>query len=921
MRISEEDYLAHYGILRRSGRYPWGSGGPENGGNKSFVDHVESLKRKGLSEKEIADSMGATIAELRNARSIARNQIQLEKIALAEKLRAKGYSHAAIGERMAENGKPLNESTVRSLLAPGARDRAEKLFATSNMLRDQIEKKEFLDVGVGVENHLGISNTKLKTAVAQLREEGYKLHYVKVKQIATGKYTTVQVLTKGDVPYKDVFNHPEKIQQITDFTYDGGKTFLGIHEPLSIDSSRVGIRYKEDGGAAEDGILYIRPNVPDVSIGKSRYAQVRVMVDGSHYIKGVAIYKDDLPKGVDILFNTSKGNTGNKLDALKELKESPEGGIDKDNPFGASIRRQLVEKDANGQDRVTSAMNIVNEEGNWETWSKTLATQVLSKQSPTLAKRQLDVTLERKKAEFDEIMSLTNPTVRKKLLDSFADDADSSAVHLEAALPNRSAWHVILPVNSMKENEVYAPNFRNGERVALIRYPHGGTFEIPELTVNNKHPEARNLIGSDSKDAIGIHAKVAERLSGADFDGDTVLVIPNNSGQIKSTPALEGLKKFDPRDTYRPYDGMKTIDGKVWSEADHKAILPEGHTANAGNKHKEMGQITNLIADMTIRKASTEDLAAAVRHSMVIIDAEKHSLDYRRSAQENGIQKLKQKYQIKEDGKTGGASTLITRATSETRVPDLKPRRAADGGPIDRLTGEKKFDPNSAETYVDRSGAVKVKTRVSTKLAETSDAHTLSSGTPIEKIYADHSNSLKALANEARKASVNTTPIKMSPSAKQHYAAEVARLDSALNIALRNAPLERQAQLIANATFSARKAANPTMDSDTAKKIKNQALVAARARTGAGKKRIEISPSEWAAIQAGAISNNKLEKILANTDIDKVKQLATPKSSGLMSTTVTARAKQMIASGFTQAEIADQLGVSVSTLKRGLKDE
>ena len=38
-------------------------------------------------------------------------------------------------------------------------------------------------------------------------------------------------------------------------------------------------------------------------------------------------------------------------------------------------------------------------------------------------------------------------------------------------------------IPSMKENEVYAPNYKNGEQVALIRYPHAGTFEIPILTV------------------------------------------------------------------------------------------------------------------------------------------------------------------------------------------------------------------------------------------------------------------------------------------------------------------------------------------------------------------------------------------------------------------------------------------------------
>src|SRR6185436_8830734 len=185
-----------------------------------------------------------------------------------------------------------------------------------------------------------------------------------------------------------------------------------------------------------------------------------IAVDGTHYIKGMAMYKDDMPPGVDVVFNTNKRNTGNKLDALKELKRDKDGNIDQDNPFGASISRQH------------GVMNIVNEEGNWSTWSNNLSSQFLSKQSPALAKNQLDMTYERRKAEYDEIAALTNPTVRKKLLDTFAEDVDSSAVHLQAAaLPRQGGHHVILPISSIKENEIHAPNFRDGERVVLVRHP------------------------------------------------------------------------------------------------------------------------------------------------------------------------------------------------------------------------------------------------------------------------------------------------------------------------------------------------------------------------------------------------------------------------------------------------------------------
>jgi biotin operon repressor len=873
--ISEDDYLMHYGILRRSGRYPWGSGGPESASNKGFLDYVAKLQDGGLTEAQIAEGLGINTTQLRAAKSIARNEERQANINMAQRLKDKGLSNTAIGERM-----KLPESTIRTLLAPGAKDKADILMSTSNMLRDQVADKKYIDIGSGVENQLGISQTKLSTAVAVLQEEGYKIHYLKVQQLGTGKQTTIKVLSAPDVSYSEVSKNRANIKQIQSFSEDGGRSYLGVQTPLSVSSKRVGVRYAEDGGADSDGVIHVRPGVPDISLGGARYAQVRIAVDGSHYLKGMAMYKDDLPTGVDLVFNTNKKNTGNKLDAMKAMKDDP------DNPFGAVVRQKIDPKTG----KVSSAMNIVNEEGDWDRWSKSLSSQLLSKQSPALAREQLDMMYERKKREYDDIMELTNPAVRKKLLESFSDSADSAAVHLKAAALPRQRSNVILPINSLSEKEIYAPNFRNGEKVALVRYPHGGIFEIPELTVNNNHPQAKRALGQ-ARDAVGINSKVAERLSGADFDGDTVLVIPNNSRRIKTAPALDGLKGFDPQRSYPAYEGMKRMTART------KAI--------------QMGEVSNLITDMTIRGASTQELARAVRHSMVVIDAEKHNLNYKQSAIDNGIAQLKTKYQ---GSSRAGASTLISRATSETRVADRKARPAAEGGPIDRATGKKIYVP-TGDTYVDGKGRVVQRTIKSTKLAETSDAHTLSSGTPIEKVYADHSNRLKALANQARKSMVNTKTIPYSPSAKKAYESEVNTLRAKLNVAKRNRPLERNAQLLANAIVEAKRQANPNMEAADLKKIKGQALAEARARTGAGKQRIEITPREWAAIQAGAISNNTLTEILTNADLDRVKELATPRKTVLMTNAKTARAQSMLAAGYTQAEIADALGVSLTTLK------
>jgi hypothetical protein len=676
-------------------------------------------------------------------------------------------------------------------------------------------------------------------------------------------------------------------------------------------------------------VIYVRPGVHDLSMGNAHYAQVRIAVDGTHYLKGMAIHKNDLPPGVDLMFNTNKSDTGNKLDALKKLKKIPlrddKGNIvkkngvvvdtkevDWKNPFGSFPKIDGGQiKDTHGN--VTSAMNILTGQGDWNKWSRTLSSQVLAKQSPEgLVKPQLDLTYERRRQEFEELKSLTNPLIKRKLLETFSDETDSSAVHLKAANLPRQATRVLLPVSGIKPDEVYAPSFNNGERVSLVRFPHAGTFEIPQLTVNNNNREAKALFTRDGKieapDAIGIHPKVAERLSGADFDGDTVVVIPHRGAVLKSTPPLEGLKNFDPQKYKVPTPEEDPVNGRK--------TVPKEKT-----KQNEMGRITNLITDMTIKGASDDEVAAAVRHSMVVIDSEKHNLDYKASERDNGIIALKKIYQgvDPKTGKAKGASTLLTKATSQDRPIKRKDAKAGPGlqrtgvGTIDIKTGKKVYE------LIDEKGPDgKPRTFRSKKLAETDDAYTLISdhgGTRVEKIYADHSNRLKALANEARKELVNTRPERRDASAAKVYAKEVEKLNADLNNALKNAPLERRAQSVANFIVRQRRQANPNMEASELKKIKGQALEDARARTGAKKHQIEITDDQWRAIQAHAISQDKLTNILNNTDIEKLKERATPRNKKVVTPAMTAWALSMHRSGATYSEMADALGVSESTLQ------
>ena len=803
----------------------------------------------------------------------------------------------------------LNESSVRALLVPGAKDKAFAVQTTADMLKSHVDAKGMIDVSRGIESYLGVTATRLNTALAILKEHGYHVHQIKDLQLGTGKYTTTNVLASPGIGLKHVQQNRGDIKLINEYSIDHGRSFFKTQPPIQVNSKRIGVNYAEDHGDRADGVIYIRPGVKDLTIGSNNYGQVRIAVDGTHYLKGMAVYKDDLPHGKDIVFNTKRSKAeGWKTDKNKQ-SDDPEL------PFGAIIRQV---PGPNG--KVISAVNMVGsptkegsgEEGSWDKWSRNLSSQMLSKQSPELAKQQLRVTSERRLKEYNEIKSLTNPTVRKELLFKFADSTDAAAVHLKAANLPRQATRVLLPISSIKPNEIYAPGMRDGERVALIRYPHGGTFEIPELTVNNRNREAKRILGPNAMDAVGIHHTVAHHLSGADFDGDTVLVIPNNKGSVKKQPPLEGLKDFDPHSYKLPKDSPIPRMGAV-------------------RKGQEMGKISNLITDMTLHGASNDELSRAIRHSMVVIDAEKHELNFVQSEKDNGIASLKEKYQ---GGKRAGAATLISRARAEIRVPERKDRPAALGGRIDPITGRRVYvptnrqkptfkmvtDPSTGKKKRVNTGAFEPVRVKSERLAETHDARTLISkhGTPMEAIYAEHSNRLKSLADQARLDAIGIKGVSQSKSAKAVYANEVASLNAKLNIAKRNAPLERQAQRLASVQVSQRRQANPHMDKEDVKKIKQHALNEARVRTGAKKTKIVITQDEWNAIQARAISTNKLEEILTNSDLDTVKHLALPKHAPKMTPAKMARAQAMLANGFTQADVADQLGVGLTTLKVAL---
>ena len=963
--------ISHYGTPRHSGRYPWGSGDNPYQRNASFLGKYYELSRakdenghRLYSDKQIAAAMNMNTSELRKRKSNALAENRAYERSEAMRLKEKGMSTSAIARRMGKN-----ESSVRLLLNDEVNERMSKNVKNAILLKDRVAKDKFIDVGRGSEEWVGLSSTALGNTLHLLEQEGYTLHNVDVSQLGTGKKTTTKVLCAPGTEWKEVVNNIDKIKPIKEGLYsdDGGDTIKAVKSYVSVDPKRIQINYPDgtaNGGDKKDGVIELRRGVDDISLGRNHYAQVRILVDDDHYLKGMAMYADDLPDGVDIRFNTSKpaGTPMFKRDGAKESVLKPTKEENRDNPFGANIKpEEKITKaqktwfDENGVEH-QSAINIVKEEGDVNDWNRTLSSQFLSKQSPALAKHQLKMAYDISKADMDEIASYTNPVVKASLLEDFAGRCETDSVHLAAAALPRQNNKFILPLTNIRENEIYAPGYRDGEEVVLIRHPHGHISEIPRLIVNNNNPHAKDVIG-EAIDAVGIHPKTASKLSGADFDGDTVIVIPTAGASIKSMEQLDKLKGFSDvmHEQYKAYDGMKPM-------------TPQ-------QKGREMGVVSNLITDMTIRGASNDEIAMALRHSMVVIDAEKHNLDFKKSERENHIDELKAKYQLRPDGKYGGASTFISKAESEERIPERKLKAPSKMTPEEHeryLNGEQIFeltgpngtpktrtfkDPDKSRMTKEEKDILKNGTKQEQKelrrqliaegrykerveeVTEKSkkglvyDPYELVSGgsrektTPIERVYADYSVFMKELARQARKLAREQEPWEKTkdPEVKKLYSQEVASLEEKLSVAKRNAVLERQAQRLANHKMDIILEANPALEGDKEhyKREKGRQLDAARKAVGAkklsiGSKDNPLTDREWKAIENHAVSKTMLVDILKNADKRRVRELAMPRTKTGLAPAKLAMAKSMLRNGYSRAEICDRLDISEGKLINAL---
>ena len=979
-----ENFLAHVGVGhlddppgRGSGRYGWGTGDNPGQHQYDIISEVKRYRAKGMKDSDIARALlgdKATTTDLRAEIAIARTNQRMEERTRALELLNRPDVNGNVSKVGRIMGK--SESSVRKLLDEDIARNTEKYSNTADYIRSKVDDKGVIDIGPGSEYSLGINRNTMNVAISMLEKEGYIKAYAQVPNpTKKDAKTTIAVLCPPGTEYavngpsdtKYINWKKNEINSLNDYTPNEGKQWQKLYSPSSLDSSRIMINYKETGGADKDGVIEIRRGVKDLSLGNAQYAQVRIAVDGTHYLKGMAMYADpaDMPKGVDIIFNTNKKQGTPMIDShthdlilngkmtkadydsdhgvLKPLKVNNDTKkVDQDNAFGALIKAggqnyyedkkgsfvkdgdvfRLATKSDKGDRYSLSPVNKLREEGDWDSWSKRLSMQFLSKQPVKLINQQINLSVAEKKSELADIMRLTNPVIKKKMLEDFANGCDSNANDLSVKGFKNQAFQVILPITKMKETEIYAPRYKDGDTVALIRYPHGGTFEIPILKVNNQNPSAKKIM-PNAKDAVGISPKTAGILSGADFDGDTVVVMPlaSNRLAVKSTanskiPEIEALKTFDTK-TYKLPDSAPPVTNK--------------------KKQTEMGKITNLITDMTAQEAPAREIARAVKHSMVVIDSEKHHLDMKRSFEENNIQELKVKYQ-----NGGGASTIFSRSNAQSYIN--KRKEVTD---VKKMTpAQKKAYEAGKKVYVD-SGDLKVKTKTITDpktgkktvqyLNETEPKKMKVRGgekyedsfdlvfdrnDPKEAAYARYGNTLKDLANQARKEMRAIKPIPVSQSAKKTYAAEVEQLNRDLRIAESNKPRERQAQAIAGVRASEKIKANPDLDYEHKSRIRAQELEKARYELGAKKQKIEITDREWDAIQANAISTNKLSRILNNTDQEAFKKRATPKDAAITLTSAKlSLIKSMYDSGmYTQADIAERLGISASTVSKAMRE-
>ena len=263
-----------------------------------------ALKSFSGSAKQIADELHLSTTDLRMQVRVAKHERRALQADRARSLREDGKTLDEIASILGY----ANDSSVRALLNENTAANKNKAQATAEILKKELAEKGAIDVGTGVERQLGVSTGVLQEALFILETEGYNRYGVGVPQVNDPKKRTITpVISVPEIDQREVYQNLDLVKSVGDYhSTDGGESWDKREYPASIDSSRVKILYGDEGGALKDGVIEIRRGVADLDLGDSHYAQVRILVDGTHYLKGMAMYSDDMPDGADIVFNTNK---------------------------------------------------------------------------------------------------------------------------------------------------------------------------------------------------------------------------------------------------------------------------------------------------------------------------------------------------------------------------------------------------------------------------------------------------------------------------------------------------------------------------------------------------------------------------------------------------------------------------------------
>lgn len=112
---------------------------------------------------------------------------------------------------------------------------------------------------------------------------------------------------------------------------------------------------------------------------------------------------------------------------------------------------------------------------------------------------------------------------------------------------------------------------------------------------------------------------------------------------VESLPYAEELIMYKPTKP-NTFDAIANFDPLYYAVNDTTSPLYFVDKEHGFNKSAEMARISNLITNMVLEDADKEELVRAIKHSCVVIDAQKFHLDWKKSEKDNNIIGLELKY-------------------------------------------------------------------------------------------------------------------------------------------------------------------------------------------------------------------------------------------------------------------------------------